>query len=147
MSHQRILRYQLKEVRDNGMSVKWQFCNLWELVQGRWFLILRVCKIGSNIKGLQTICTKQVGHLLFVTTLSTHNSLKFSMLAYFILKYPLKCRLILWWISQQPLMIKPCFNFLNTLPVSGESLCIIRIYLYWRKLFYEFGWLMSPPAW
>ena len=43
------------------------------------------------------------------------------------------------WISQQPMMIETCFNFLNTLPMANESICITWIYLHWKKLIYEFG--------
>ena len=57
-----------------------------------------------------------------------------SMLAYYILKYPLN------WASAgiagsqfrtyQPVMLEPCYNFLNTLSVTHESRCIIRIHLH-----------------
>ena len=38
--------------------------------------------------------------------------------------------------AQQPGTIKPCFNFLNTLPVTNESACSIRIYLFliWQPI-------------
>ena len=59
------------------------------------------------------------------------------------LRYPLKCAHVVpadahFSVSQQPMMIEPCFNFLNTLPVCDESVCNIRIYLYRKKLFYNF---------
>ena len=34
------------------------------------------------------------------------------------------------WIYQQPIMIKQCFNVLNTLPNTGESVCNIRLGLH-----------------
>ena len=53
---------------------------------------------------------------------------------------------ILQWISQQPLMIKPRFNFSNIGPLSNEAHCIIRMYLpvYWKKLFISFGDCSHP---
>ncbi len=53
---------------------------------------------------------------------------------------------ILQWISQQPLMIKSRFNFLNTLLVADESLFSIRLHLLWKKLVYNFRRLWSPVA-
>ena len=38
-------------------------------------------------------------------------------------------------ISQQPLMIETCLNFLNTLSVDNDSLCIFRQYLNKKRLF------------
>ena len=40
------------------------------------------------------------------------------------------------WIFEQPLTTKPCFNFLNTLPIDNESRCRIRIYVHWKQMFY-----------
>ena len=51
--------------------------------------------------------------------------LTFTLLAYHMVKYLLKCaaaRYKLQWISQQPIMTEPCFNFLIILPVSIEFL-------------------------
>ncbi len=51
-------------------------------------------------------------------------------------------RIIPWW-----LVIEPYFNFLKTLALAIESICSIRIYLYWKKLLCLFWWLKSPIAW
>ena len=45
------------------------------------------------------------------------------------------CRCTLQQISQQLMNIEQCFTVLNILPVSDESLCSIRIYFHWKKLF------------
>ena len=50
--------------------------------------------------------------------------------------YTNRCRWTLQRISQQPIMIDPCFNWLNTLP-SDESLHNIRLYLHRKKFFLQ----------
>ena len=60
--------------------------------------------------------------------------------------YQLNCAPTLHWISQQPKMIEQCFNFLNTLPWTDESVCNIRLCLHWKKLFYKLWRLKSPLA-
>ena len=50
------------------------------------------------------------------------------------------------WISQQPMMIEACLNFLNTLPEANESHHNSRIYLHRKEMFYKFWWLQFPMA-
>ncbi len=47
----------------------------------------------------------------------------------------LKLGQTLQWISHQLLMIEQCYNLLNILPVSDESLCNITIYLHLEVVF------------
>ena len=56
-----------------------------------------------------------------------HTALTFSMLAFIMLKCPLKCASALTagahkWISQQPKVIEQCFNILNTFLLANKSL-------------------------
>ena len=37
-----------------------------------------------------------------------------------------------------PIMIEPCFKFLNSFPTVTECLCSIGKYLQYEELFYEF---------
>ena len=50
------------------------------------------------------------------------------------------------WISQRPIVIQVCFNFLNTLPMINESIFVIRLYLQRKKLFCTCWQLNSPLA-
>ncbi len=71
----------------------------------------------------------------------------FSMLTYYMLKYPLACsRYTLQWIFQQPMMMEPSFNSLKTLHVANESVCSTRIYQRCGEVFYKFWRLRSPMA-
>ncbi len=40
-------------------------------------------------------------------------------------------------LSQQPMMIGPCFNFLNTLPWADEYFCCLSLCLHWKKVFFN----------
>ena len=42
------------------------------------------------------------------------------------------------WISQPPAKIEPYFYFIYALPAINESLCRVRFYLYWKKMFYKY---------
>ncbi len=68
----------------------------------------------------------------------------FTKLAYYFrLIYPLKCALLEQWIYQQPMMMEQCFNFLNTLPWAGDSVCNVRLCLHGEKLLLSFdGFLL-----
>ena len=63
--------------------------------------------------------------------------LTFSMLASFMLKYPLHCALL----EQQPLIIEPCFNFSTTLSVANESLQHQNAPKLKQQLIYDFLFL------
>ena len=49
-------------------------------------------------------------------------------------------------VIQHPVMIAPCYNFLNRSPVTNESRCTSKIYLLRKKLFDSFLGLFMPPA-
>ena len=87
-------------------------------------------------------------HFVMYNFLLAHNSLdrrthgvtqivfsfNLSMLAYYMLKHPLKYAS---GISQQSMKIEPRFNFLNALPMSNENLSRIRIFVRGRSCLYD----------
>ena len=50
------------------------------------------------------------------------------------------------WISQQLIMIGPCFIVLNLLSEINEFVQSVRMYLHWKKLFYTCCWLEASSA-
>ncbi len=73
--------------------------------------------------------------------IKNHGHLTFSMLTYCTLKYPQKCASAeiagahIQRISQQPVVMGPCFNFITTSPVCSESLSSSRICLHGNVLY------------
>ncbi len=50
-------------------------------------------------------------------------------------------------VSQQPMMIHLCFNFIKTMSLPHESLCIISIYLYCKSCLMTESGMYKPSDW
>ena len=132
------LKMNCNEIKHASIAwlLKWiQMFHAWHILHISDYWRLCTWYPGNNILKYEISAVKNACHII---SWACHTCNLFLMkytgtyneYFYHMMKYLLKCVTCAFqWLSQQSMMIEPCFSFLNTLRMFSKSLCTIRICL------------------